>query len=74
MTLEILIRGGVGSDDFLSEDDNKGDLTTLFVFLYSIMMKELRGSQNNRKKKIAQNPEGTYGRPGIQMQLSRSDI
>lgn len=74
MTLEILIRGGVGSDDFLSEDDNKGDLTTLFVFLYSIMMKELRGSQNNRKKKIAQNPEDTYGRPGIQMQLSRSDI
>lgn len=52
MTLEILIRGGVGSDDFLSEDDNKGDLTTLFVFLYSIMMKELRGSQNNRKKKL----------------------
>lgn len=60
MNLTILVKGGVGSDDYLIENVSKGDPTTLYNFLNSIMMKEFGGSQNN-KKQITQELEDTHG-------------
>ena len=67
MNLTILVKGGVGSDDYLIENVSKGDPTTLYNFLNSIMMKEFRGrsdiqfSQNVNLKFIKRNSEEMYG-------------
>lgn len=73
VTLDIFVRASKGTNDN-STNANWRNPTSLFVFLYLIVMKEFQHSRSY-KKLVTQNPKGTYGYPGgIQMPLGMGDI